>query len=211
MTEYWDEFFLKLHNQQVLKAQLDVSENDEDWMTISIEEAIEKISKGCLTLPDGKEIQFQTLHLYDNQLTISLPSSWIPEARAKQTKDQRGSYVVQDKPNGILFGLHQSEQELDPAQVEIYQQQMIEQMSRTQPSMKLVDEKALPIQGAIIGCYESIFLVSPSPSPYYQIAFVRSWRGKALIGSCQFKLEDAPLWYPLTYAMLHTSRWLESP
>ncbi|AIQ11344.1 hypothetical protein [Paenibacillus durus] len=207
MTEYWDEFFLKLHNQQALKEQLDAAESDEDWMMISIEEAIERISKGCLTLPDGKEIQFQTLHLYDNQLTISQPSSWIPEPRTEQTKDQPGSYVFQDKPNGILFGLHQSEHELEPAQVEIYQQQMIEQMSRVQPNMKLVDEKALPIQDAIIGCYESIFLVSPSP--YYQIAFVRSWRGKALIGSCQFKLEDAPLWVPLTYAMLHTATWSE--
>ncbi|AKG33342.1 hypothetical protein [Paenibacillus durus] len=209
MTEYWDEFFLKLHNQQALKEQLDVSESDENWMMIPIEEAIEKIPTGCLILPDGKEIQFQALQLYDNQLTIPLPSSWIPEARAEQTKDQPGSYVVQDKPHGILFGLHQSEHELEPSQVEIYQQQLIEQMSRTQPSMKLVDEKNLPIQDAIIGCYESIFLVSPSP--YYQIAFVRSWNGKAVIGSCQFKLEDAPLWYPLTYAMLHTSKWLESP
>ncbi|AIQ11228.1 hypothetical protein [Paenibacillus durus] len=207
MTEYWDEFFLKLHNQQALKEQLDAAESDEDWMMISIEEAIEKIPTGCLTLPDEKEIQFQTLHLYDHQLTMSLPSSWIPEPRAEQTKDQRGSYVVQDKPNGILFGLHQSKHELEPAQVEIYQQQMIEQMSRVQPSMKLVDEKALSIQDAIIGCYESIFLVSPSP--YYQIAFVRSWRGKALIGSCQFKLEDAPLWVPLTYAMLYTATWSE--
>ncbi|KAF6615637.1 hypothetical protein J2W97_000166 [Paenibacillus jamilae] len=207
MTEHWDEFFLKLHHQQILKEQLSTAENDESWMMISIEEAMKGISKGSLTLADGQEIRFQTLPVFENQLTISLPDSLIPEVRAGQTVASSKSFVVQDKLGGILFGLHQSGQALDPTQIEIYQQQLIEQTSRAQPSMKLVDEKALSIQDTIIGCYEAIFLVSPSP--YYQIVFVRSWRGKAVIGSYQFKLEDAPLWVPLTYAMLHTATWSE--
>ncbi|AOK91375.1 hypothetical protein [Paenibacillus polymyxa] len=207
MTEYWDEFFLKLHHQQILKEQLSTAENNEGWMMISIEEAMEGILKGSLTLPNEQEIRFQTLSVFENQHTISLPDSLIPEVRAGQTVDPSKSFVVQDKLGGILLGLHQSRQELDPTQIEIYQQQMIEQTSRAQPSMKLVDEKALSIQDTIIGCYEAIFLVSPSP--YYQIVFVRSWHGKAVIGSCQFKLEDAPLWFPLTYAMLHTATWSE--
>lgn len=207
MTEHWDEFFLKLHHQQILKEQLSTAENDESWMMISIEGAMKGISKGSLTLADGQEIRFQTLPVFENQLTISLPDSLIPEVRAGQTVASSKSFVVQDKLGGILFGLHQSGQALDPTQIEIYQQQLIEQTSRAQPSMKLVDEKALSIQDTIIGCYEAIFLVSPSP--YYQIVFVRSWRGKAVIGSCQFKLEDASLWVPLTYAMLHTATWSE--
>jgi hypothetical protein len=207
LTEHWDEFFLKLHHQQTLKEQLSTAENDERWMMVSIEEAMEGISKGSLTLPNKHKIQFQILSVFENQLTISLPDSLIPEVRAGQTVDPSKSFVVQDKLGGILFGLHQSGQELDPEQVEVYQKQMIEQTSRAQPSMKLVDEKALSIQDTIIGCYEAIFLVSPSP--YYQIVFVRSWRGKAVIGSYQFKLEDAPLWVPLTYAMLHTATWSE--
>ncbi|MGQ4677541.1 hypothetical protein [Paenibacillus polymyxa] len=207
MTEHWDEFFLKLHHQQILKEQLSTAENDESWMMISIEEAMKGISKGSLTLADGQEIRFQTLPVFENQLTISLPDSLIPEVRAGQTVASSKSFVVQDKLGGILFGLHQSGQALDPTQIEIYQQQLIEQTSRAQPSMKLVDEKALSIQDTIIGCYEAIFLVSPSP--YYQIVFVRSWRGKAVIGICQFKLEDASLWVPLTYAMLHTATWSE--
>ncbi|MCC3382258.1 hypothetical protein [Paenibacillus farraposensis] len=207
MTEHWDEFFLKLHHQQTLKEQLSTTENDESWMMISIEEAIKGISKGSLTLPNKQEIRFQTIPVFGNQLTISLPNSLIPEVRAGQTVDPSKSFVVQDKLGGVLFGLHQSGQELDSEQVEVYQKQIIEQTSRAQPSMKLVDEKALSIQDTIIGCYEAIFLVSPSP--YYQIVFVRSWCGKAVIGSCQFKLEDAPLWVPLTYAMLHTATWSE--
>ncbi|WP_342415069.1 hypothetical protein NST83_17330 [Paenibacillus sp. FSL R10-2782] len=207
MTEHWDEFFLKLHYQQTLKEQLSGAENDESWMLVSIEEAIKGILKGSLTLPDEQEIRFQALPVFEDQLTLSLPDSLIPEARARQTIDPSKSFVVQDKLGGILFGLHQSGQDLDPTQIEIYQQQMIEQTSRVQPSMKLVDEKALSIEDTIIGCYEAIFLVSPSP--YYQIAFVRSWHGKAVIGSCHFKLEDAPLWVPLTYAMLHTATWSE--
>jgi hypothetical protein len=207
LTEHWDEFFLKLHHQQTLKEQLSTVENDERWMMISIEEAMEGISKGSVTLPDEQHIRFQTLFAFENQLNISLPDTLVPKVRAGQTVDPSKSFVVQDKLGGILFGLQQSEQELDPMQVEIYQQQMIEQTSRAQPSMKLVDEKTLSVQDTIIGCYEAIFLVSPSP--YYQIVFVRSWRGKAVIGSCQFKLEDAPLWVPLTYAMLHTTTWSE--
>lgn len=205
MTEHWDEFFLKLHHQQTLKEELSTAENDESWMMISIEEAMEGISKGSLILPNEQDIQFQTLPVFENQLTISLPDSLIPEVRAGQTVDPSKSFVVQDKLGGILFGLHQSGQELSPEQVEIYQLQMIEQTSRAQPTMKLVDEKILSIQDAIIGCYESIYLVSPFP--YYQIVFVRSWRGKAVIGSCQFKLEDASLWVPLIYALLHTATW----
>ncbi|OAB42118.1 hypothetical protein [Paenibacillus glacialis] len=205
MTEHWDEFFLKLHNQQTLKEQLDVAENDENWMMLSIDEAIEGISKGLLTLPDGQEIQLQTLYVFENQLAMSLPSSLIAEARARKAKDQPGSYVVQDKSNGILFGLHQTKQELHPTQVELYLQQVIEQTSRLQSEMKLVDQKIIHIQGAAFGCYESLFVATPFP--YYQITFVFSWREKACIGSCQFKLEDAPLWYPLTYAMLHTANW----
>ncbi|AJE52945.1 hypothetical protein [Paenibacillus polymyxa] len=207
MTEHWDEFFLKLHHQQILKEQLSTAENDESWMMISIEEAIEEILKGSLTLTNEQEIRFQTLPVFENQVTISLPDSLAPEVRTGQTVDPSRSFVVQDKLGGILFGLHQSGQELDTTQIEVYQQQMIEQTSRAQPSMKLVDDKILSIQNTIIGCYEAIFLVSPSP--YYQIVFVRSWRGKAMIGSCQFKLEDAPLWVPLTYAMLHTATWSE--
>jgi hypothetical protein len=176
-------------------------------MMISIEAAMEGILKGSLTLPNEQEIRFQTLSVFENQHTISLPDSLIPEVRAGQTVDPSKSFVVQDKLGGILLGLHQSRQELNPTQIEIYQQQMIEQTSRAQPSMKLVDEKALSIHDTVIGCYEAIFLVSPSP--YYQIVFVRSWHGKAVIGSCQFKLEDAPLWVPLTYAMLHTATWSE--
>ncbi|TKH35695.1 hypothetical protein C1I59_17780 [Paenibacillus polymyxa] len=207
MTEHWDEFFLKLHHQQILKEQLSTAENDESWMMISIDEAIEGILKGSLTLTNEQEIRFQTLPVFENQVTISLPDSLAPEVRTGQTVDPSRSFVVQDKLGGILLGLHQSGQELNPTQIEVYQQQMIEQTSRAQPSMKLVDEKILSIQDTIIGCYEAIFLVSPSP--YYQIVFVRSWRGKAMIGSCQFKLEDGPLWVPLTYAMLHTATWSE--
>ncbi|MGG4221587.1 hypothetical protein ABEW32_25620 [Paenibacillus jamilae] len=207
MTEHWDEFFLKLHHQQTMKEQLSTAENDESWMMISIEEAMKGISKGSLTLSDEQEVRFQTLPVFENQLTISLPDSLIPEVRARQTVTSSKSFVVQDKLGGILLGLHQSGQELNPTQIEVYQQQMIEQTSRAQPSMKLVEEKAFSIQDTIFGCYEAIFLVSPSP--YYQIVFVRSWRGKAMIGSCQFKLEDAPLWVPLTYAMLHTATWSE--
>ncbi|MFU1795335.1 hypothetical protein ACM1RC_15825 [Paenibacillus azoreducens] len=207
MTEHWDEFFLKLHHQQILKEQLDVAENDEDWMLVSIEEAIKGMSNGSLVLPDEQDIQFQTLPLFDHQLTMSLPDSLIPEVRAGRPTDPSKSFVAKDKRAGILFGLHQSGQQLAPEQVEFYQQQIIEQTSRVQPAMKLVEQKALHVQDAIISCYESIFLASPSP--YYQIAFARSWHGKALIGSCQFKLENAPLWVPLTYAMLLTATWSE--
>jgi hypothetical protein len=207
LTEHWDEFFLKLHHQQILKEQLDVAENDEDWMLVSIEEAIKGMTKGSLILPDEQEIQFQALHFFDHTLTMSLPDSLIPEVRVGQSKDPSKNFVAQDKRGGILFGLHQSGQQLAPEQVEFYQQQIFEQTSRVQPAMKLVEQKVLHVQNAIIGCYESIFLVSPSP--YYQVGFVRSWHGKALIGSCQFKLEDAPLWVPLTYAMLLSATWSE--
>lgn len=209
MTEYWDEFFLKLHHQQILKEQLNVAENDDDWMLVSIEEAMKGITEGSLVLPDKQEIPFQTHHLFDHQLTMFLPDSLIPEIRAGRPTDPSKSFVVQDKRGGILFGLHQSGQQLAPEQVELYQQQIIEKTSRVQPAMKLVDQKKLHVQDADIGCYESLYLVSPSP--YYQIAFVRSWQGRALIGSCQFKLEDAPLWVPLTYAMLCSATWSELP
>lgn len=154
---------MKLHHQQTLKEQLSTAENDESWMMISIEAAMEGILKGSLTLPNEQEIRFQTLSVFENQHTISLPDSLIPEVRAGQTVDPSKSFVVQDKLGGILLGLHQSRQELNPTQIEIYQQQMIEQTSRAQPSMKLVDEKALSIHDTVIGCYEAIFLVSPLP------------------------------------------------
>jgi hypothetical protein len=46
-TEHWDEFFLKLHHQQILKEQLSTAENDESWMMISIEDCSFNICWWC--------------------------------------------------------------------------------------------------------------------------------------------------------------------
>lgn len=62
---------MKLHHQQILKEQLSTAENDESWMMVTIEEAMEGISKGSLTLSDQQEIRFQTLPVFEQQLTIS--------------------------------------------------------------------------------------------------------------------------------------------
>ncbi|WP_438491484.1 hypothetical protein [Paenibacillus sp. IHBB 3054] len=208
MTAHWDELFLKLHNQQVLQEELELAEQDQEWMTFSVEEAIEGLSSGSLTLPDGQVIHFHTLQAFEDQLTLSIPRSLIPEVSAEQSSNSLGGVVVQDKANGIVLGLRSTNHELEQEQLESYLQQMIEHTTRKHSKMKLINHKFLLIQGTVIGCYESLFLLTPIP--FYQIAFVRSWRGKAYIGSCQFKLEDASLWVPLTYAMLHHAVWSDN-
>jgi hypothetical protein len=205
MTVYWDELFLKLHNERILHEELDAAQSAEDWMTFTVEEAIQGLNDGALTLADDQKLCFQRVMAFDNQLGLSLPQSFIPETRAEQNNSQGDHFTVQDKANGIMFGIRETRHEIEHSQVEVYQQQMIEQMLRLQAQMKLIDHNIFHLPEGPVGCQESLFLLSPIP--YYQIAFVRAWRGKAYVGSCQFKLVEAPLWVPLTYAILHTATW----
>ncbi len=204
---YWDETFLKLRNQQVLREQLDTTENEESWMLITTEQAVEEIPHGALALPEGQKISFHPVTLLDGDLTLHLPVSWIPETPAQQASRKPGSWTLRDKEQGILLGIHHSEQELLPAQVEEYQEHLLRQMERAQPAMMRVEEKLIPLQDIHVHGYTCVFPVLPTP--YLQIGFVRSWRERSFMVSCQFKLEQASMWTPIIYAIFRTATWAE--
>lgn len=106
-----------------------------------------------------------------------------------------------------MLGIHHSAQELLPAQVEEYQEHLLRQIGRAQPAMMKVEEKLIALQDIHVHSYTCVFPVLPTP--YLQMGFVRSWRERSLMVSCQFKLEEASVWTPIIYAIFRTATWAE--
>ncbi|WP_155988685.1 hypothetical protein [Paenibacillus massiliensis] len=207
MKMYWDETFLKLRNQQVLREKIDTTENEESWMLITTEQAVEEIPHGALVLPEGQQISFHPVPLLGGDLILHLPVSWIPETPAQQANKKPGSWTARDHEQGILLGIHHSAQELLPAQVEEYQEHLLHQIGRTQPAMMRVEQKLIPLQDTHVHSYTCVFPVMPTPC--LQIGFIRSWRERSLMVSCQFKLEQASMWTPIIYAIFRTATWTD--
>lgn len=207
MKAHWDEIFLKLKHQQELQKQLEMTENDESWMLITTEHAIEQIPSGLLTFPDGEQMSFRRVQRPQGDITMHLPVNWLPLTPMQQARSRPGSWNFQDPKEGVVFGVYQSEQELLPEQVEMYQQGFLSEMSRTQSSLIRLEETVMPLQDTNVNCYTNVFPLMPDPC--LQIGFIRSWRGKALSMNCQFKLADAPKWTSIVHAIFHTATWLQ--
>lgn len=206
MQAHWDEIFLKLKHQQELQEQLEMTEKDESWMLMTAEQVVEQIPGGLLTFPDGEQMSFRSVQRPEGDITMHLPVNWLPLTPMQQARSRPGSWNFQDQKEGVVFGVYLSEQELLPEQVERYQQGFLSEMSRTQSSLIRLEEIAMPLQDTYVNCYTNVFPLMPDPC--LQIGFIRSWRGKALSVSGQFKLEHAPRWTSIMYAIFRTATWL---
>lgn len=206
MRAHWDEIFLKLKHQQELQEQLEMTENDESWMLMTTEQVVEQIPSGLLTFPDGEKMSFRRVQRPEGDITMHLPVNWLPLTPMQQARSRPGNWNFQDQKEGVVFGVYQSEQELHPEQVEMYQQGFLSEMSRTQSSLIRVEETAIPLQDTYVNCYTHVF--PRMPDPCLQIGFIRSWQGKAFIVNGQFKLEHAPKWTSIMYAIFRTAIWL---
>jgi hypothetical protein len=205
--EYWDEVFLKLRNERVLHHAIEDAEEDDQWMLISIEECIAGMGASELKLRDESMIPLQKISAFHHSMNAKIPKSLIPMGNDHVIQQNSESCVYHDSANGVVFGIHQTGQQLASVNIEEALHHIAAEAERRQPDMKLVDMKVTSTEYGSIGWYEALFL--KSPVPYYQIAFIQSWQNTAYMGSCQFKLEEAPLWHPLTYAVVHTAEWRE--
>lgn len=183
-----------------------MTENDESWMLMTAEQVVEQIPGGLLTFPDGEQMPFRSVQRPEGDITMHLPVNWLPLTPMQQARSRPGSWNFQDQKEGVVFGVYQSEQELLPEQVEMYQQGFLSEMSRTKSSLIRLEETAMPLQDTYVNCYTNVFPLMPDPC--LQIGFIRSWRGKALSVSGQFKLEHAPRWTSIMYAIFRTATWL---
>lgn len=205
MAEWWDEFFLEQRNNQLIHSQM-AEAADEEWMMFSEEECLEAISEGSLQLQDGRNMLFKQNQVFNNQMTISMPNSFIEEINLREGNARKGNRrMFQDNEAGVTFGMHWMDYEMDSEQIEDFLQIISLQAVQLRPEMKILNQVAIESNQQILACYEGLFLVEPYP--YYQVVFLTSWHGKALLGSYQYKLEDAPLWYPLSYALLRSISW----
>ncbi|MGG4213884.1 hypothetical protein [Paenibacillus sp. FSL L8-0638] len=206
-TTYWDEIFLDQFNERKLQEQLQAA-GEEDWMLLSVDECIKGISQGSLVLHNDQKIPIQARAAFADQMTFPLPYSFTETTGFdKQGGRNPHRVIYRDQAQGVSLGLHWREEPLHQEQVLWMQQQLAHRAKKLQPDMQLIEENLLELEQGLIACYEALFIVDPHP--YYQIVFVRSWQGRAFTGSIQFKLEDAPLWHPLSYAIIRLIHFVE--
>lgn len=205
MLKLWDELFLEQRNNRQIHDQIKTAE-DEQWMLMSIEECLKGISERKLKFKDGREVEMKAQKVYGDQMTIFIPSTCFEELKIgdKSAKNSK-NYLYLDSSQSIVFSLNLLEPELDNVLMEELFKIMEIEAGRLRPEMKLINEVEFESNNHNVICYEALFLADPTP--FYQIVFLTSWKSRALTGSFQYKLEDAPLWYPMSYAMIRSIQW----
>lgn len=205
MKPYLDEMILDVwHDIQAREQEADI---EGSMASLTPEEWLEGIKRGVIELED-RVIQLEEKRLMEEQLYIRLPKSMqlVPRGLSQGGRKAREhDHISYSDPKlAIRFGLSLMSHSLQMGQVESFKNAMIESMKQKKQGVQWMDEKIIELNELTIGLCECILPMNQDT--YYQVIFMTSLHGRALLGSFHFKLEDAALWQPLSNAIIRCLR-----
>ncbi|MGG4554497.1 hypothetical protein [Paenibacillus humicus] len=202
MSLHWDK---KIAG--IILAQREREELYEETEELSELAWLEMVKSGEVRFENYK-IGVEKQSLFDRQLEIMMPQhlSSVPKGElsregAAHNRDQYLFINEQEQLSCGLLWMQRSEMEID---LEFLKDCMMIESKGKKPEVRLFELESDALKRLNIETFDS--LIPIENGHVYQLVFLGIFDNRVLIGSFQFKADQATLWRPLSTAIIQTIR-----
>ncbi|MWC30009.1 hypothetical protein [Paenibacillus sp. MMS18-CY102] len=211
--QYWDELFLddqfefeqeQRERERELNASAEWNGLEGGERPVSMAQWRAAIDSSVV-YDHGQRVELREVKLFDNHISLKLPYSLheVPKGLAAPTGEREHEQLMYLDRDGLTaFGATWMAHALPVEAVVPFKQRMIGQWRGDKPGVQIVHEETMESNGRLLSWFECY--MPNEPLQLYQLVFVTTLQGRALLGSFQFKLEDAQLWQPTAVAIMQT-------
>jgi hypothetical protein len=200
--EHFDERLIKMVNDaKAVKTLSDEAEKFKEELKLMME----RIKSGRVKT-DDLNIETEKRTFFDSSFTMYIPGDLMPMpeniAKIKYPSEVRPKIIFTNKKDTVNIGLNYTEQELLNEEVYAFRDAMKDAFTAVNPSSEILDSGELEIDGTNIGYYT--FPNFAMGGQLYNLFFVLSLKGKALVCNFNCLKKDMLKWKLLFYGIMNT-------
>ena len=155
---------------------------------------------------DNQEFPVISQSVLEGKMLIRMPNvfSIMPEelASLKYPSERRPNLIYTDETSTINLALNMTDYHLTEAEVEEFQEYMIEVLEQAHPSAKWLETGMMEIQEKNIGFIE---VITPAiDGDIFNLMFFAALDGQTLIGTFNCMEEELENWRPVARSMVET-------
>ncbi|MCH1624650.1 hypothetical protein [Fredinandcohnia quinoae] len=166
---------------------------------------VKAIQAGQLMIED-ETMEFIEIGFYDNQIRMCIPAAFevmTPELMdIKYPSSRRPEYIYTSESTSINVTMKIMEQEIKSEELEDFTHNMMNMLSKMQPSAEMLDIGMKEVNGEQIGYFD--FITPALDGKIYNLMFLFMVGENVTMGSVNCLKKEMNIWKPLAYGMMES-------